>query len=178
MNSNELSPFSWGEISLSQVINQSGVPHVTRRAIGEWLGYSEPKHAISKILKRNPYIESYAVVVNLTTTDGKNYDTRVYHPIGFMLIVMESGQPKAKEFKEAVANFVWSFSRPSPLKLKERLDLHKLKRGFIRDLTKAKDAYERQALGNSLREICQFLGETMPEVCLLGKDADQYQLEL
>ncbi len=76
---------------------------------GEWLEYEFPQQAVAKILERNPHIEAYSEVVSLTTTDSKNYDTNVYHPMGFLLIVMESHQPKAKKKKVEVAEFVWHF---------------------------------------------------------------------
>ena len=73
-------PFSWGEISLSQTVQINGIPHVTRRAVGEWLEYAEPRKAIDKLVERNQHIEKRSVTVNMTATDGKNYDMKVYHP--------------------------------------------------------------------------------------------------
>jgi len=52
---------------------------------GEWLEYADPQNAVDQVLGRNPHIENYSVPVKLSGTDGKIYDTKVYHPIGFLL---------------------------------------------------------------------------------------------
>lgn len=83
---NEVTPFHWGEIALSETVFIDGVPHATKTAIGEWLEYAEPRVAVNNILARNSYIEAHSVDINLISTDGKKYDTKVYHPIGFLLI--------------------------------------------------------------------------------------------
>ncbi len=117
MADTELAPFVWGSIELSQATYVNGVPCATRQAIGEWLEYADPQKAVDNILAKNLHIERHSVPLKLRATDGKNYDTSVYHPIGFMMIVMESGQPRAKAMKEAVAEFVWRFAGPQDLSL-------------------------------------------------------------
>ncbi|MEN6082807.1 hypothetical protein [Chromobacterium piscinae] len=172
----QATPFAFGEIELSQTVFIEGVPYVTRRAVGEWLEYEDPIRGISKILDRNLHIDAHSVVVKLTTTDGKNYDTSVYHPIGFLLIVMESGQPKAHEMKAAVAEFVWSFAGPRQLGFRERDSLLRQRRQLVLDLTRLRDAFGRAALLADLRQVSLSLGLPLPDVTWLGKDADQLQL--
>lgn len=174
--STAINAFNWGDIALSQVVFIDGAPHATRAAIGEWLEYDDPSRAISKIMERNSYIDEHSVVVKLTTTDGKNYDTFVYHPIGFLLIVMESGQPKAQAMKQAVAEFVWHFAGPRKMLFKERTELLKLSRTLYNDLAKTKDAFVRDGLFTHLREVSLALGQPMPDIAKLGKDADQLAL--
>lgn len=174
--SQALNRFTWNTIDLSQVVYLDGIPHATRAAIGEWLEYAEPIKAVSKILERNPHIESHSVVVKLTSTDGKNYDTSVYHPIGFLLIVMESGQPKAQAMKVAVAEFVWRFAGPQQLAPKARMELLKMRRTLINDLAKTRDAFARDALLADLRDVSLTLGQPLPAAELLGKDANQLAL--
>ena len=111
-----------------------------------------------------------------TATDGKKYDTKVYHPIGFLLIVMESGQPKAQAMKQAVAEFVWHFAGPRRMSFKERMELLKHGRVLLNNLAKTKDAFERDGLVVQLREVQLALGQPMPDVARLGKDADQLAL--
>src|SRR5574337_1061440 len=94
--------FVSGEIELSEVVHIDGIPHTTRRAIGEWAEYADPQKAIDNILARNPHIEAHGIPLNLRGMDGaRDYETTVYHPIGFLLIVFESGQPKAHAMKAA-----------------------------------------------------------------------------
>lgn len=169
-------PFSWGEISLSQTVQINGIPHVTRRAVGEWLEYAEPRKAIDKIIERNQHLENYATTVRLTALDDKNREISVYHPIGFLLLVMESGQPKAQAMKVAVAEFVWHFMRAPELTFKEQMELIKHQRLIVSDLTKTKDAFARELLIDSLQDICSRLGKNMPDIAYLGKDARQIPL--
>ena len=132
--------FKFQEVSLQEACWIDGKPYFTRRAIGEWLGYKNPRDAIDKIIARNPHIDCPVppklggtagryqwsrTVPKLGTVDGKKYDTRVYDPIGLQLIVFESRQPKAIAYKIAVANLVWAFMNGEikPSKWSERGDL-------------------------------------------------------
>lgn len=176
MQGGNISNFVFGDIQLSQVVFIEGIPHATRAAIGEWLEYADPQNAVDVILGRNPHIEEHSVPVNLTGTDGKNYDTSVYHPIGFLLIVMESGQPKAKEMKRAVAEFVWRYAGGSKCSAKERIELLKMRRALVGDMARTKDAFARRALMDDLVEVSLRLGQPVPNQDLLGKDASQLAL--
>ncbi len=100
--------FQYGQIQLKEATHINGTPYFTRRAIGEWLGYSNPQKAIDNIVKRNPHIDNpeWAVPLKLRATDGKNYGMTIYSPIGLQLIVFESRQPKAIEYKVAVAKLI------------------------------------------------------------------------
>lgn len=123
--------FNFHGVSLQESCWIDGKPHFTRRAIGEWLGYPQPRQAIEKIIKRNPHIEDErwsATVPKLGTVEGTREvfrDARVYDPIGLQLIVFESRQPKAVAYKIAVANLVWAFMNGEikPSKWSERGDL-------------------------------------------------------
>lgn len=174
--SNQPTPFTWGEIALSQTVLINGVPHATRAAIGEWLEYEYPTQAITRILERNSHIEKHSTVVKLTTVDDKNRDVSAYHPIGFLLIVMESGQPKAQAMKVAVAEFVWHFAGPRKMSFKEEMELMKLQRVLTNDLGKSKDAFVRQMLTERLSRVCLSLGQAMPDIKQIGKNADQLEL--
>ncbi|NHQ81536.1 hypothetical protein HA051_08110 [Chromobacterium vaccinii] len=172
----QATPFAFGEIELSQTVFIDGVPYATRRAVGEWLEYADPQKSIDKILERNPHIGTHAIPVRLTGMTGQNYDTSAYHPIGFLLIVMESGQPKAHVMKAAVAEFVWSFAGPRQLGFRERDSLLRQRRQLVLDLTRLRDAFGRAALLADLRQVSLSLGLPLPDVTWLGKDADQLQL--
>lgn len=138
---------------------------------------------VNTVLKRNKYIDAFSVGVNLTptgveltpddpssvdvnltSTDGKKYATRVYHPIGFQLIVMESQQPKAKQFKVGIAQFVWQYIGGNGLTSEERL---KWKRHFIATLAKlekTKDDFVRALLITDLLDTCRMLGLPLPSL--------------
>ncbi|MCD6099672.1 MAG: hypothetical protein J7K33_03715 [Candidatus Marinimicrobia bacterium] len=111
MKGKRIVPFTFNKVKLKEACWIKDVPYFTRKAIGEWLGYEYPQKAIDKIIERNPYIRQFSVTVKLTVTDGKQYQTEVYNPIGLQLIVMESHQPKAIEYKIAVAKLVYAYMR-------------------------------------------------------------------
>lgn len=171
-----ISTFVFNEINLNQVVYIDGVPHPTRSAIGEFLEYADPQNAVDVILGRNPHINTWSVPVKLTGTDGKNYDTFVYHPIGFLLIVMESGQPRAHEMKQAVAEFVWRYAGPRNMSFKEETELLKLRRVILADLGKNRDAFVQQALIADLQRISLTIGLPVPDLKFLGTDSKQLVL--
>lgn len=171
-------PFHWGEIALSQVVDINGIPHATKTAIGEWLEYADPRDAVNKIIERNPYLCRYSTAVKLTAVDGKNRDTEVYHPIGFLLIVMESGQPKAQAMKVAVAEFVWHYVEPPKLSIKERNSYIKEIEQLTERLASTTDAMLYQQRVEALRHYCRIASWPMPNLKLLGTDPKQLSLEI
>lgn len=68
----------------------------TRTQIGEALEYNDPNRQIARIHNRhNERLDQFSVVVKLTTTDGKAYDTYLYNFKGVLEICRWSRQPKA-----------------------------------------------------------------------------------
>lgn len=177
-----LAAFQWGDIALSQTLMIDNVPHATGTSIAEWLGYAEPKIAISKLVNRNEYIKNYSVVTSLVTTDGKNYQTRVYHPIGFLLIVMESAQPKAKAMKEAVAHFVFHYSeatrKRADMTTSQILAITKTIVSIASQLASTKNAMVYKVLEARLLHLSDLIGDMQPDLGLLTKKPDQLALEV
>ncbi|NDY74619.1 hypothetical protein DO021_21805 [Desulfobacter hydrogenophilus] len=114
----DIVPFRFQGITLQEACWMDGKPFFTRRAVGEWLEYSQPDSAIKHIVTRNPHIEDdrWSTLVKLTSVEGDRdvlRELRVYDPIGFQLIVFESRQPRAIKYKIAVANLAWAFMNGS-----------------------------------------------------------------
>ncbi len=174
---NQPMPFSWGDIQLDQVVQINGIPYATKQAVGEWLEYAEPRRSINNLLERNRYIEEYAVDIKLMSTDGKKYDSLVFHPIGFLLICMESQTEKAREMKEAIAAFVWHFCQPADLDFKEELELIKLHKGLLVDISKSSNAFVTKGLMGDLIRVSAMLKEPLPDMALLGSKGEQLCLE-
>jgi hypothetical protein len=114
----EMVPFSFRDVELKEACWLNGKPHYTRRSIGEFLGYagSQSQKAVDKIIERNTYIRQWGSTVKLTVEDfvgstsrTREIETVVYDPIGLQLITFESRQPKAREYKVAVAHLVWAY---------------------------------------------------------------------
>lgn len=173
----QVTPFVWGEISLSQTVMINGIPHATRSAMGEWAEYADPQNAVDVILGRNPHIKAWGIPVKLTGMGGsREYETVVYHPIGFMLVAMESSQPKAHAMKQALAEFVWHFAGPRDYSTKEYIELHKLARTLYNDLGRTKDKFAVTGLLDMLRDVCFLLGKPVPDIAFLGKEINQLAL--
>lgn len=177
-----LATFEWGDIALSQTLMIDDVPHFTGISIAEWLGYVEPKKAISTLINRNEYLKNYSTVVNMTTVDDKNRSVRVYHPIGFLLIVMESSQPKAKAMKEAVAHFVFHYSEASrkraSMTTSQILALTKTIVSIASQLASTKNAMVYKVLEARLKHLSDMIGDTQPDMTLITKKPDQLALEV
>jgi len=175
----KLSPFTYGDLSITEAVIIDDIPYLTRQGIGEWLEYADPQNAIYKILERNPHIEAHSTVVNLSTVDGKNREVNVYHPIGFLLIVMESGQPKAKEKKVEVAEFVWHFSNPGTERLspKERRALAARVTTLVSKLPAIRDVLVLRETWAEITTLCDKLGRPYPDITQLGKSVQQLSLE-
>lgn len=174
----QLSQYTWGEIALTQTVLIDDIPHITRQGIGEWLEYSDPQNAITKILERNPHIDHYSTPVKMSGVDGKNRDHIVYHPIGFLLIVMESGQPKAKDKKVEVAEFVWHFSNPGPERLspKEKRAIRQRISTLVAKMASTKDAMAQTIYWDEVKGLCDKVGMDYPNTALLGMDFRQTTL--
>lgn len=177
-NTTNVQHFSWGGIDLAQVVYIDGIPHPTKQAMGEWLEYVEPRKYINKLLDRNPHIDHYSVDVKLGSTDGKNYETKVYHPIGFLLIVMESGQPKALACKVAVAEFVWHFAGPQGVDPKIIMAKEKEYRISIQTFNATTDPALQALLLQRIHRYSRELGYALPQSLLEMQRQLQLEMEV
>ena len=109
----DLVPFHFEGLRLKEACFINGNPYFTRKAIGEFLEYGRPQEAVDRLIQCNPHLSdpAWSVHVNLTCTDGKEYEVEVYDPVGLQLIIFESKQPKAIQYKIAVAHLVVAFMK-------------------------------------------------------------------
>ena len=95
-------------------------------------------------------------------------------------MIFGSRLPAAKAFKRWVTHEVLPQLRKvgfyGQLDLKERISLGNQMLGIVDRLGKTNDAFVRAALFGRLREVCMLLGQPMPNMAYLGKDADQLAL--
>jgi phage antirepressor YoqD-like protein len=78
---------------------------VTRRQIGQALGYSDPQKAIDNLhSKHDNRLNQFSVTLKVRGTDGKDYDTCLYSYKGIMELCRWSQQPKADAFMDWVWN--------------------------------------------------------------------------
>lgn len=173
-----VAPFVYGDIELSETVLIDGIPHVTRRAVGEFLEYSDPQKAIDNILDRNEHINEFQHPLKLRAVDGKIREHFVYDPVGFLLIVMESSQPKAQAMKISIAKFVHHYAFcPEEITFKQQLELKKYRRTLLNDLEKCYDKFTQQGLLAELADVDSYLGRAPINMKLLGKKPEQADLE-
>ena len=117
---------NFGEVR-TDIYSNGNDMFMTALQLGECLGYSDPIRSISRVVSRNNYLENneFSVVVKLTTTDGKAYDTRIFTEDGIYEITMLSRTEKAREFRSWVRGVLTSIRKHggylTPQKLEEVL---------------------------------------------------------
>lgn len=86
---------------------------MTAFQLGSCLGYSDPNRNINKLISRNEYLKNmeFSVVVKLTTTDGKQYNTRLFTEDGIYETTMLSKTDKAKQFRVFVREVIKSIRK-------------------------------------------------------------------
>lgn len=85
------------------IFGEKQVYFITRKQIGEALGYSNPQKVIDNIHARHKErLDSLSVTLNLRGTDLKMYDTMLYNLNGVLVICRNSRQPKAEALMDKV----------------------------------------------------------------------------
>lgn len=93
----------FGNVPCDFYKNEAADILMTRKQIGEALGYADPVRSISKLHDRHSNrLNKFSAVDKLTTTDGKNYETILYTAKGIYEICRHSKQHKANEFFDFV----------------------------------------------------------------------------
>ena len=92
------------------IYSDSKEMYMTAGQLGECLDYAEPVIAINKVVSRNPYLKSeeFSVITKLVSTDGKQYNTRVFTEDGIYEVTMLSKTEKAKQFRAWVRKLLKS----------------------------------------------------------------------
>lgn len=85
---------------------------MTSTQLGEVLGYSEPRKAISKMVERNQYLRDteFSGVVNLGTPSGMQ-ETRIFTEDGIYEVTMLSKTETGKKFRKVVRGIVKSLRK-------------------------------------------------------------------
>ena len=84
--------------------------YMSRKQIGEALGYNTPRKAIENIhQKHRDRLDQTVVVLKMRTTDGRAYDTYLYNQRGIMEICRWSRQPLADKFMDWVWDIIEAY---------------------------------------------------------------------
>ncbi len=107
-------------------------------------------------------------------------DTVFINEAALYKMIFRSSKPQAEEF----ANWVCSEVLPALRKqgyfgLAKDIDQIKATNAMVsllRTLSNTHDAFSFQLLSRRLRNLCNAMGEPMPDISLLGQDKDQLKL--
>lgn len=102
----------FGEVQ-ADIYQRNNEPYMTTEQLGECLGYSHPKQAISKILERNDYLRNsdFSGVVKMGTPDGGTQNTRVFTEDGIYEVTMLAKTDKAREFRTWIRGILKSLRK-------------------------------------------------------------------
>jgi prophage antirepressor-like protein len=124
--------------------------------------------------------EKWQVVCYLQTSHGVKDAIFISEPAVYQTAFI-SRKPDAVRFTEWVCEEVLPAIRRQgyfgTLTAGQQIALRAQKLKLL-DKLNTKDAFMREAVLTSLRNVCNQLGEPMPDVGLLGKDTDQLSLEV
>jgi phage antirepressor YoqD-like protein len=134
---------------------------MTRKQIGEALGYADPQKAIDSLhAKHKERLDRYSVTFKVRGTDGKLYDTCLYAANGIYEICRWSQQPKADAFYDFVYGILES------LRKGEAILQYQLPATFSEALRMLADEVDkRETLQVEVAQQKQIIGELQPKAC-------------
>jgi hypothetical protein len=123
--------FFWEGIALLECYWIQQRPYFTSRAIGIFLGYASPVHAIEQLARKNPKIEDEKWSRRVNRQDAGTNGTqtlRVFDPIGLLALCALSDSPRARFCSISAARLAVAFQcrdleKRAPLKHKQQLAL-------------------------------------------------------
>lgn len=106
---------------------------MTSEQIGNCLGYQYARESINKLVSRNDYLRNkeFSAEVKLTSTDGKEYETRVFAEDGIYEVTMLAKTEKAKEFRAFIRKLLKSLRKGETKLIKpsnEQVELIEIKK--------------------------------------------------
>ena len=102
----------FGEVECDIYSNEKEM-FMTAEQLGNCLKYQYARESINKLVSRNEYLrnEEFSAEVKLTSTDGKEYETRVFTEDGIYEVTMLAKTEKAKEFRAFIRNLLKSLRK-------------------------------------------------------------------
>lgn len=153
----------------------NGEPWFCANDVCEILKHSNPWKAISDHVDEDDLTKREVI-----DALGRSQEMNFINEAGVYALIFGSTLPEAKAFKRWVTHEVLPQLRKVGFygqpELKERIALGYQMLAIVDRLGKAKDAFVRAALMGRLSEVCLLLGQAIPDLSYLGKDADQMAL--
>lgn len=168
--------FAFEEAHNVRVVLESNEPLFNANDVCAVLDHSNPRKAIDDLCDPDD-VTKRDVIDSLGRTQEANFITEA----GVYSLIFGSRKAEAKAFKRWVTRELLPQIRRAgyygTLELKERIALGNQMLGIVDRLVKSGgDSFVRRALMDRLREVCLLLGQSTPDVALLGKDATQMAL--
>lgn len=144
---------NFGNVKCDFWQNETSDILMTRKQIGQALEYSNPDDAIYRIHERHKdRLDKFSVVVNLSSTDGKAYDTKLYNSKGIMEICRWSQQPKADAFMDWVWEVIESIRKTGGYSI-QRIDSYMISDPIERAKAWIKEQEEKLLLEAKVKEL-------------------------
>lgn len=167
--------FQFSETREVRSFMQDGEPWFVAVDVCSVLDYENPHKAIQDNIDPD----------DLTTSEvidamGRPQKTIVTNEAGLYSLILRSKKPEAKPFQRWVTHELLPQLRKigfyGQVDIKTRIALGNHLRVLCQALARSFDAFEQQALLGRVREVCLLLGQSMPDMALLGKDPKQLTL--
>lgn len=166
-------PFQFSELDVRTAVDAEDNVWFCAKDVCETLGIEWTGHTLDNMP------EEWFMVVKLTTIKGEREANFINEP-GLYQLIFRSNKPKAVEFSNWVCAEVLPTIRKNGffgvISGKDRLAYSKQIVDITTRLTITKDAMLHKMLVAELRDCCNLIGRTMPDMALLGKDYTQLEL--
>jgi prophage antirepressor-like protein len=165
--------FAFEETHNVRIVLENNEPLFNANDVCEVLELTNSRKAVDDHVDEDD-VTKREVIDSLGRTQEANFITEA----GLYSLIFGSEKPEAKVFKRWVTHDLLPQLRKvgyyGTLELKERISLGNQMLGIVDRLAKSGgDLFIRRALMDRLREICLLLGQSTPDVALLGKNANQ-----
>ena len=88
-------------------VEKNGEIYFSSEEIGRHLGFKNPAKSVNRLYNRNAKeLDSYAVGVTVTSTDGKSYQVRHFTEEGVYILSMLAQTPQARDFRARLARLL------------------------------------------------------------------------
>ncbi len=177
----EVIPFSFESASSTiRVVEIDGEPWFVAKDVMVALEYAEA--TLSNVSDKVSNVPDEWKGRHPMATPGGTQDMVTLSESGLYFFVGRSDKPKALPFQKWLAGEVLPALRKRGfyglVPIRERMRHHGTLLRVIKQLVGSRDALERALLLQSAEDIARILGLKMPDLSLLGKPANQTQLEV
>ena len=165
-------PFSFTQKDVRTAVDADGEAWFCAKDVCDILGLSNSRKAIADL-------EEDEKGVSISYTLGGHQEMNFISESGLYALIFRSQKPEARKFRRWVTHEVLPQIRKKGfygrVSTSELIRLRNLKLKLL-DRLSTKDAFVHESLLTTLRDVCNQLGEPIPNPALLGQDRNQLSL--